>query len=639
MAGTTIGEVNINLRMSLAQFKQDVKNGTEDASRNTRKMAQDMSQQTQEAKGTLMLLGEEIGVHMPRHLTTLIAKIPGVGTALQAAFTSVAVLAMIEVIAKVIEKIGEMRQKAEDAAKALKESGEVGPDSILKINESILSLDAQLAELSGNYLQALLDKLDLIDKQNLDDLVNEFEKVQKAADDALDKFQVGFFENLFSFGKDKGLIAGIKADLDGTVQHVKELRQAGASAADVGDLLAAAMSRVNTQLKGSKDLHQSVIDALNFEKSRIEDMQREYEKLNEKTAKQKEVEHGQFDKAEVQRVQEEGRAREELTNKVRTLTEATLALLAGERSQAELAIQKIEEQIAKLRELDAEREREHPGIKTFYGDQIKALQQKLVLMRQEQAEQEALYQRGIIPGLQSKTPNFGAPDVTPIYGGSSAQLTLQKIQTDSKTAQAELTKVVDATQDINTKFEEQSAILDQLHKQYPQVFNEDMLKKAKDAINPVALAWKQFGQDIGDTIKQAALFGRSWSDALKSIVIELLQVILKLTLMKSLTAAGGGGGFFGSILNGLIGGARATGGPVTAGSSYLVGEEGPEWFTPGSSGHITPNGGGGGTVNNYYDARGADVAAIQRLEQLIDKSKYDAVSMSVAAVNDQRRRR
>lgn len=36
--------------------------------------------------------------------------------------------------------------------------------------------------------------------------------------------------------------------------------------------------------------------------------------------------------------------------------------------------------------------------------------------------------------------------------------------------------------------------------------------------------------------------------------------------------------------------ARASGGPVNAGSTYLVGEEGPELFTPSRSGYIIPNG-------------------------------------------------
>ena len=49
------------------------------------------------------------------------------------------------------------------------------------------------------------------------------------------------------------------------------------------------------------------------------------------------------------------------------------------------------------------------------------------------------------------------------------------------------------------------------------------------------------------------------------------------------------------------GGARASGGPVSAGTPYLVGEKGPELFTPGASGNITANGkwgawGGGKTV-------------------------------------------
>ncbi|MDR3527319.1 MAG: phage tail tape measure C-terminal domain-containing protein [Rhizomicrobium sp.] len=38
-----------------------------------------------------------------------------------------------------------------------------------------------------------------------------------------------------------------------------------------------------------------------------------------------------------------------------------------------------------------------------------------------------------------------------------------------------------------------------------------------------------------------------------------------------------------------VAGARANGGPVEAGSAYLVGENGPELFVPPSSGSIVPN--------------------------------------------------
>ena len=54
---------------------------------------------------------------------------------------------------------------------------------------------------------------------------------------------------------------------------------------------------------------------------------------------------------------------------------------------------------------------------------------------------------------------------------------------------------------------------------------------------------------------------------------------------------------------------RATGGPVTGGKSYLVGERGPEMFSPGVSGMITPNHALGGSTNIVVnvDASGSSV--------------------------------
>jgi phage-related minor tail protein len=55
----------------------------------------------------------------------------------------------------------------------------------------------------------------------------------------------------------------------------------------------------------------------------------------------------------------------------------------------------------------------------------------------------------------------------------------------------------------------------------------------------------------------------------------------------SMLGGGGGAGF--SLGGMMFGGVRAAGGPVKSGRSYLVGEKGPEMFTPGASGMITPN--------------------------------------------------
>lgn len=83
-------------------------------------------------------------------------------------------------------------------------------------------------------------------------------------------------------------------------------------------------------------------------------------------------------------------------------------------------------------------------------------------------------------------------------------------------------------------------------------------------------------------------------------------------------------------LAGLFGGTstRATGGPVYAGNPTLVGEKGPEVFIPSGPGRIVPNsqlGGGSTPVAFNIDARGADTAAIARLETVVQKLASDIV--------------
>ncbi len=57
-----------------------------------------------EARGEAMLLGEAFGVHLPRHVNSFIATLPGVGEALSAAFAATAVLFIIEAIVKLTER-------------------------------------------------------------------------------------------------------------------------------------------------------------------------------------------------------------------------------------------------------------------------------------------------------------------------------------------------------------------------------------------------------------------------------------------------------------------------------------------------------------------------------------------------------
>lgn len=146
------------------------------------------------------------------------------------------------------------------------------------------------------------------------------------------------------------------------------------------------------------------------------------------------------------------------------------------------------------------------------------------------------------------------------------------------------------------------------------------LQQIKDQYNQSAKYAQQFVQAVGDTLKQGILMGRSWSDVMKSLIVDIIQMIAKMTILKDLQSSMGGGGvggFFSNVLGGIFGGGKAVGGSVSAGTAYLVGENGPELFMPSTSGSIVPNGAVGGQV--VYDFRGAVVT-----EDLVRKAELRA---------------
>lgn len=68
-----------------------------------------------------------------------------------------------------------------------------------------------------------------------------------------------------------------------------------------------------------------------------------------------------------------------------------------------------------------------------------------------------------------------------------------------------------------------------------------------------------------------------------------------------------------------VSGKRAAGGPVNAGASYLVGERGPEFFTPAVSGRILPAGGGGSIIVDFSGSVLLDRQAAVEIGDMIIK--------------------
>lgn len=154
---------------------------------------------------------------------------------------------------------------------------------------------------------------------------------------------------------------------------------------------------------------------------------------------------------------------------------------------------------------------------------------------------------------------------------------------------------------------------------------EDQSKRTASAVND---NFKSMAEGVLSSINQltSSIRGGGFLDILGSVVGLGLQL--------------GGAGVFGSSIQANIAGARANGGPVSGGKTYLVGERGPELFTAGVSGHITANdniGGGGMNVHITMDPSTGAIGAYVRNESgKIVAQAAPAIANGGAAIANQR---
>ncbi len=121
----------------------------------------------------------------------------------------------------------------------------------------------------------------------------------------------------------------------------------------------------------------------------------------------------------------------------------------------------------------------------------------------------------------------------------------------------------------------------------------------------VAIAQK-FSADLSRGLGQAIIFGQNLGDALVNSIKAAAAELISSQLLKLLGGESGTGGLLGAVSKGLgslFGGGRAAGGPVQAGTPYLVGEDRPEIFIPSTRGRIAPRVPAGGGGNNTTDVR------------------------------------
>ena len=139
----------------------------------------------------------------------------------------------------------------------------------------------------------------------------------------------------------------------------------------------------------------------------------------------------------------------------------------------------------------------------------------------------------------------------------------------------------------------------------------DATRKQQEEAQKLLDIYNQIGTSLTtgvlDGITAAVEGTKSLGESASQVLKDIAKQLLRSGIMQLLSSLAGndGVGFF-SFLTGTLG-KRAMGGPVSAGSSYMVGERGPELFTPKHGGNIVPNnalGGGSTSVVVNVDASG-----------------------------------
>ena len=161
----------------------------------------------------------------------------------------------------------------------------------------------------------------------------------------------------------------------------------------------------------------------------------------------------------------------------------------------------------------------------------------------------------------------------------------------------------------------------------------DQLQVRVTALDQPFLKFKEMAttatENLVDGLANAIVQGKSLADVFKNVIKQLVVMILKALFFKAIEIG------LNAVVPGLgtaVAGARAGGGNVNHGSSYLVGEKGPEMFTPSQSGRITTNAntfkqqsGGSGQLTNVYNITAPGVSR-EEFTAGLNRSQDGAVS-------------
>ena len=176
-------------------------------------------------------------------------------------------------------------------------------------------------------------------------------------------------------------------------------------------------------------------------------------------------------------------------------------------------------------------------------------------------------------------------------------------------------------------------------------FRRDIAALRAELGGPLVAGAEDAGRAIERALSRAIVSGKMGFEDLKRLALSVMNDIARAAISGGINAAMGGGGGSGGGASGLLSlgtsiamalfGApgRATGGPVSAGRAYRVGERGPELFVPTASGRIEAAGGVVRNIAITVNVRDEAGSEPQRLAQT-GRQLARAVRRAVASGED-----
>jgi len=274
--------------------------------------------------------------------------------------------------------------------------------------------------------------------------------------------------------------------------------------------------------------------------------------------------------------------------------------LMTEQGRAEAKRLAIEEKILKNQiKVRAEKE---AGMRIDKEIGVEHEQLKATTFAQFEMEQRILELRrsGLNPALAKQVSLFELSAKNVEIGLQNELDSVTKILEAEKASSGTYTDKIMLLEIRKHSLEEQLKINeDLLQSDKDRIIEADRLRQAQAKIDSLyASIASTIETGLVDAIEGAIQGTKTLGDVARSVFTQIQRSLISYGVNAFLGGLPGIGGFF-----------RAEGGPVSKGRSYIVGERGPEMFTPSSSGHITPNHELGGSTNVVVnvDASGSSV--------------------------------